>query len=227
MACKSEDGIIYVTANEAVEYLAPHLGGKYQARTAIADAMHNGDLITTADSVWVLTDTDPTEDWADIIKGAEAWATDVELPSNYWHGSYQWPSETRHWRWKEGNFLLNRSDTLLDAFTGDALVNVQFDQREVELLIGRSSRAGVGGRKFDKDKWAEFWINVIYETSAKHFEWDKFPSKNALKNFISDRCNEDMFADSSVAFAVDLAWEGLVKRAERERETWAPVSSRE
>lgn len=220
MASKSEGGIVYVTANEAVEYLAPHLGGRYQARTAIADAMHSGDLITTADTVWVITDADPTDDWVDVIKDAEVWVTNVELPADYWHGSYQWPSETRHWRWKEGNFLLNRSDTPMDPFTGDALGNVQFDQREVELLIGRPSRAGIGGRKFDKDKWAEFWINIIYETSGKDFEWDKFQSKNSLKNFMLDTCNEDLFADSSVAYAVDLAWERLVQQAARDRKTW-------
>lgn len=220
MASTSEDGIVYVTANEAVEYLAPYLGGRYQARTAIADAMHSGDLITTADTVWVLTDADPTDDWVDVIKDAEVWVTNVELPADYWHGSYQWPSETRHWRWKEGNFLLDRSDTPMDPFTGDALGNVQFEQREIERLIGRPSRAGIGGRKFDKDKWAEFWINIIYETSGKNLEWDKFQSKNSLKNFMLDTCNEDLFADSSVAYAVDLAWERLVQRAARDRETW-------
>jgi hypothetical protein len=220
MAKESQESILYITANEAVAYLAQHVGGKYQARTLIIDAMHSGDLITTADTMWVIDDADPTDPWDEIIKDASVFATDFELPSDYWHASYQWPSETRHWRWKEGNFLLNRSDTPMDPFTGDALGNVQFEQAQVERLIGKSSRAGIGGRKFDKDKWAEFWINILYATSAKTFAWDDFKSKNALKQFMLDECNEDMFADSSISFAVDLAWDRLSKRVEREKEVW-------
>jgi len=35
-----------------------------------------------------------------------------------------------------------------------------------------------------------------------------------------DECNEDAFADSSVAYAVDLAWEKLVERSRQDREVW-------
>jgi hypothetical protein len=60
----------------------------------------------------------------------------------------------------------------------------------------------------------------LYATSAKTFAWDDFKSKNALKQFMLDECNEDMFADSSISFAVDLAWDRLSKRVEREKEVW-------
>jgi hypothetical protein len=220
MAKESDEGVFYITANEAVEYLAQHVGGKYQARSLIIDAMHSGDLITTADTMWVIEDADPTDPWDEIIKDASVFATDFGLPADYWHGSYQWPSETRHWRWREGNFLLNRSETPMDPFTGDALGNVQFEEAQVERLVGKSSRAGIGGRKFDKEKWAEFWLNIIYTSGREQKDWSKFPSRNALKNYMLQECNDGEFADSTIAFAVEMAWEKLVERTLRDREVW-------
>jgi len=92
----------------------------------------------------------------------KVFAKNVELPADYWHGSHQWPAETRHWRWNEGNFLLDRGENPADIFWGDALENVWFEETQLERLIGKSSRAGVGGRKFDKERWADFWLNIIY-----------------------------------------------------------------
>ena len=161
MSDDSQEGVCYITVPDAVEYLAQHVGGKYQARNLIIDAMHSGDLITTADTIWVINDADPTEEWEIIIKDAEVWATNVELSPEYWQSSYQWPAETRHWRWNNGNLLLDRSESTIDPFYGDALGNVQFELTQIERLTGKSSRAGIGGRKFDKELWAEFWLNII------------------------------------------------------------------
>jgi hypothetical protein len=216
----SQEGVCYITVPDAVEYLAQHVGGKYQARTLIIDAMHSGDLITTADTIWVINDADPTEPWDTIVKDAEIWVSNVELPPEYWQDSYQWPAETRHWRWNEGNFVLDRSESALDPFYGDALGNVQFELTQIERLTGKSSRAGVGGRKFEKERWADFWLNVIYQSGVDKKDWSKFASRNALKNYMLDECNDGEFADSTVAYAVDLAWTKLVERSRHDQEVW-------
>lgn len=220
MSDDSQEGVCYITVPDAVEYLAQHVGGKYQARNLIIDAMHSGDLITTADTIWVINDADPTEEWEIIIKDAEVWATNVELSPEYWQSSYQWPAETRHWRWNNGNLLLDRSESTIDPFYGDALGNVQFELTQIERLTGKSSRAGIGGRKFDKELWAEFWLNIIYRSGVDKKDWTKFASRNALKNYMLDECNDGEFAASSVAYAVDLAWTKLVERARHDREVW-------
>ncbi len=46
------EGVCYVSAGDAVDYLAQHVGGTYQARTLIIDAMHSGDLVTRCDTLW-------------------------------------------------------------------------------------------------------------------------------------------------------------------------------
>lgn len=155
-------GSSYVTAPESVDYLAQHVGGRYQARTLIIDAMHSGDLTTTCDTLWTINKANPTDEWERITRMGKVFAKNVELPADYWHGSHQWPAETRHWRWNEGNFLLDRGENPADIFWGDALENVWFEETQLERLIGKSSRAGVGGRKFDKERWADFWLNIIY-----------------------------------------------------------------
>lgn len=215
-----QNGNFYVRVPDAVEYLAKHVGGRHQARALIIDAMHSGDLTTTCDKIYTLDEADPTERWEDIIKDAKASFSNIELEPDYWHLSCQWPSETRHWRWNEGNFILDKRETPVEPFYGDALENVHFEMFQLEKLTGKSSRAGVGGRKLDKERWAEFWLNIIYQSGVDKMDWTKFQSRNALKEYMLDQCNEDAFADSSVAYAVDLAWDKLVERSRQDREVW-------
>jgi hypothetical protein len=80
-------GTSYISAPEAVDYLAQHVGGRYQARTLIIDAMHSGDLITTCDTLWSLKKANPTDEWERITRLGKVSATNVELPADYWHGS--------------------------------------------------------------------------------------------------------------------------------------------
>ncbi|MGX0593554.1 hypothetical protein [Sphingomonas sanguinis] len=69
-------------------------------------------------------------------------------------------------------------------------------------------------------RWAEFWLNIIYQSGVDKIDWTKFPSRNVLKEYIIDQCNEDAFADSSAAYAVDLAWDKLVECSRQDREVW-------
>jgi hypothetical protein len=209
-------GVPYVTANDAVSYIAGHVGSRYQARLLIADALHCGDIITTADKIWSVSDIDPTDDWGELISGAELLYENVELPADYWMASSRWPEETRHWRWKEGNFLLNISDADVDPFIGEALENVQFDHRQVMALVGKTERSGAGGRKPDVERWAMFWTNFLYDCTNDFFDWTKFENKRQLKLAML-ASSPSLFADSAVDKAVDVAWNGLVLRYSRER----------
>lgn len=216
MTNTSTDGVRYVTANQAVEYIAPHAGSRYQARLIIADAMHSGELTTTADTMWYIEDIDPADEWNEITKGAKIAATDVELPSDYWMSSGQWPAETRHWRWKEGNFLLNTSETPFDPFYGEALGNVQFDHTQVAALVGKTDRTGAGGRQPDRKRWSRFWVNFLYDCAGDLFDWTQFENKNQLKQAML-ASSPTLFAESNLDDAVNAAWEGLVVRCARER----------
>lgn len=216
MAVVDRTGVPYIAANDAVSYIAGHVGSRYQARVLIADAMHCGDIITTADKVWYVRDIDPTDDWAELVKGAELLYENVELPSDYWTASPRWPEETRHWRWKEGNFLINASEADVDPFFGEALEKVQFDYREVMAIVGKTERSGGGGRKPNVKKWGIFWANFLYDCTNDFFDWTQFENKNQLKKAMLGS-SPSLFADSAVNDAVDAAWEGLVLRYARER----------
>lgn len=216
MAEVDRTGVPYIAANDAVSYIAGHVGSRYQARVLIADAMHCGDIITTADKVWYVRDIDPTDDWAELVKGAELLYENVELPADYWTASPRWPEETRHWRWKEGKFLINASEADVDPFFGEALENVQFDYREVMAIVGKTERSGAGGRKPNVKKWGIFWANFLYDCTNDFFDWTQFENKNQLKKAMLGS-SPSLFADSAVNDAVDAAWEGLVLRYARER----------
>lgn len=205
-----------MTAQDALEYIADHTGSKFQARSTIIDAMHAGDLTTTARKMWYVSDIDPTDEWCEITKKAQLEFEEIELPSDFWTASCQWPEETRHWRWKEGNFLLNASEADVDPFYGQALEGVEFDFREVMKLVGKSERSGAGGRKPDKERWAKFWINFLYDVSADLFDWGQFENKKQLKQAMMRGRNRDIFAPNNIDFAVDLAWTELVERSRLE-----------
>lgn len=202
--------------DEAVEYISAHAGNRYQARLMIADALHSGDLICYAEKVWEASDIDPTHPWETITSDAKLIGEDVEVSSSTWKSSFCWPDETRYWDWRSGNLLINVSEDPIEFFYALLLQNVQFDRKSVMALIGRTERTGAGGPKPDKVKWANFWINFLADCTGDHFDWTQFETKRQLKQAMLGS-SPDLFSDSNVDFAVDLAWERLVLQQSRER----------
>lgn len=213
-----------LSPSEAVRRIAEHVGSQFQARQIIADALHSGDLVASADAIWEISDIDPTDPWPTLLENATSLGSDVELQPDSWQASYCWPEEVRYWRWKEGNFLVNLSENPIEMFSGIALENVSLERRAVMSLVGRTDRTGSGGRKVDKERWSEFWINFLYDCAGDLCDWSQFENKHQLKQAMLGS-SPDLFADSNVEpKIVDLAWNGLVARQARERLARAETS---
>ena len=207
-----------LTPLESVARVAQYAGSHYQARALLADALHSGELIAVANRVLQINDIDPTDPWEILVKNAFVLGEDVELEPQSWRASYCWPDEVRYWRWKEGNLLLNTSDSPLDFFGGVALEGVRFDRRTVLNLIGRTDRTGVGGRKLDKKSWSHFWVNFLYDCAGDLFDWTRFENRNQLRQAMLAANPYPAFSDGNVGpEIVDIAWDGLVARSARER----------
>lgn len=206
-----------ITPTEASTAIIPHIGGsRQQARALIADALHEGDLVAVAANVWEVWDIDPTDPWENLKSDAKHLLADAEIGPDSWRGSFCWPDETRYWHWKEGNFLINFSEEPLELFGGLMLEDVRFNRPAVLALVGKTDRTGIGGRKSDRAKWADFWVRFLYDCCGDRMDFQIFQNRHQLKQAML-ASNPDTFADSNIDFAVSIAWEQLVLRQARER----------
>lgn len=224
MAKDTDDGLMSPT--EAIGEILHYAGSEFAAKQVLADGLRSGKLRIVADHVWETDVGDINEDWIPRRHGDRIYHENVELEPGFLSSSVQWPRDLAYWRWDKGEFVIIISpDDEWGRFSRVYIQGALLVRHEVMALVGRSSRSG--GPKSDRERWAMFWINVLWDFTGEDFDWTQYGSPSELKiAFLSaneDAANEPgargrktMFADSNIDFAVELAWKHLVKRAARE-----------
>lgn len=209
----------YIKPQVALDLIVHYAGSEYQAKNIISDALRSGKINCMAQYVWRSDRADIREEWKPVrCKNYEFWK-DQHFTGAMFAESLQWPKDTTFWKWEKAEFVILMSDEFSDRQIYLFMKNIRLLKSDVLGLVGRSSRSG--GPKSDRERWALFWINILYDFTKNNFDWTVFDSPQDLKNaFVASNDSAEAvhttkgpFNENNIDFAVEIAWEHLVKRA--------------
>ncbi len=217
------DGLI--SPNDAIAKIIHYVGSELQAKEVLADGLRSGKARLVAAYMWGTDVGDVQDEWIPRQRKSFDYDEDVEIHASYFTSSMQWPRDMLDWRWDDAEFVVYYTPEHALKINRCYFKGVRFVEEDVLKLVGRSSRSG--GRKSDRQRWAMFWINVLWDFTGGNYDWTQYETpyelKQALLSANEDAANEPgargdktMFADSNIDFAVELAWNHLVLRAARE-----------
>lgn len=212
---KSEVDENLISASSAIGLISNFAGNDYQAKLVIADGLYAGKVTAVAANVWQRTAGGDLSvaSWSSLTAAAKKIGSDVEVGPTSWKASFRWPEEVRFWNWETGNFVVCASDENDYQPTRIYLENVRFRRSEVTALVGRTDRSGAGGRKSDRQRWAEFWTRILRKINEQKpgFDWTQFNSERELKAFMHSASNE-IFSDNAIDAEVKAVWVDVVLR---------------
>ncbi|MFS0770797.1 hypothetical protein [Sphingomonas sp. 1P08PE] len=217
------DGLI--SPREAIAKIIHYVGSELEAKQVLADGLRSGKARLVAAYMWETDVGDVQDEWVPRRRKGFDYDEDVEIHSSYFTASMQWPKELLDWRWDNAEFVVYNTPGHDPKLNRCYFKGVRFVEEDVLKLVGRSGRSG--GPKSDRERWAMFWINVLWDFTGANYDWTQYETpyelKQALLSANEDAANEPgvrgdktMFADSNIDFAVELAWKHLVLRSARE-----------
>jgi hypothetical protein len=210
-----------VTPQAALDLIFPLVGTEVLAKEVIADGLRSGRVRCDAKFVWGSSTGDLRNEWLPRKHPSYIYGEDVELMPDFWRESQQWPTELAHWRWDNGEFVLFVSNIDEDRLHRTYLKGVVMDRRDILALVRRRTRAGVGGKTPDRERWAAFWTAVLFKATGDTFDWTQFDDPQELKAKLIEG-SEDGWSDgvpsdcswhaNNFDNVLPVIWDGLVKR---------------
>lgn len=143
------DFSLLVSAEQALDWLTPVLGGRMQSKAEIADLMRDGLLSVFARRAWDSRTRSAIAAWKqspDEDDDFTALETDLIVQPWVWRGSSYWQDDQVDWRWPSGRFTVLHQGK---PWRRILVEHVHFDPAEIkQLAVQRSADTKVLARPF-------------------------------------------------------------------------------
>ena len=151
-----------IKANDALKMLQFYVGGRSAAKKLLIDLISDGEIRAYAGGHWTTNKKTIKATWRagppeDAIKRKR-------IKPAVFAGSSVLDEDRKNWDWKRNRFHVThvkKGGTILRYFYR----GVRFERAGIEELLAEAKAVMrdfyKGGRKYEGDRWTEFWVQVV------------------------------------------------------------------
>ena len=180
----------------AIELLELCVGGSVTAKEVIADKMRDGVLKAYAKTTSVSREKKLKLAWANVPAFD---GTMKIIPKTKFIGSAHWAEDAHNWKWRTGNFHIQKRDGGFLLLKG-----VRLAENDVVQLVKRYDERiknlHKGGRKLNEDAWYNMWLTLLWMQEKGQLDKSTIRAKKSFPSLVQETWKKNVLPELTAKY---------------------------